>query len=124
MGAWRWRALFIGSVLCLAPVPGDVGGCGQPLQDLDPLVFFPSKKQFECERCTECAIGTATCQQACDQQSAFSLEFPAGCYPLVHDGEACLRAILEVSCSDVELLMSDEHPRAPTECNFCPAREP
>ena len=29
-------------VLALAPTPGDIGGCGQPVEELDRELFFAS----------------------------------------------------------------------------------
>jgi hypothetical protein len=110
---------FIALSFCAAPVPGDVGGCGQEAQELDPRTFFWSKQDIECEQCRACGIRTRACERACREELAQS-EFPKDCVPLVHDGEVCLRALLDGSCSDFESYMSDGEPTAPTECNFCP----
>jgi len=52
------------------------------------------------------------------------MSFPERCLPLVHDGEVCLRALLNASCGDYSQYMSDDSPTAPTECNFCPEPPP
>jgi hypothetical protein len=107
---------------CMAPVPGDVGGCGQEPQELDPETFFWSKQSLECEHCRDCGLSTAACERACGQQLVQSA-FPENCVPLVHDGEVCLRALDDGSCEDYRAFMSDVGPTVPTECNFCPPAE-
>ncbi len=112
--------LACGAVFCLAPTPGDIGGCGQTAQDLDPLAFFQSKQSIECTRCQECRIRTPACEGAC-AGAEVEQEFPEGCFPLVHDGTVCLRALTQASCEDHRAFVS-EPPSVPSECNFCPAR--
>lgn len=109
----------IAVVFCAGPVPGDVGGCGQDAQELDPETFFWTKQDIECRRCGECGIATKACQRACGDQLVQSA-FPEDCVPLVHDGEVCLRALDYGGCGDYEGYMSDVAPTTPTECNFCP----
>ena len=111
---------FIALAFCAAPVPGDVGGCGQEPQELDPTVFFWSLQSTQCERCRECELNTGACERACQETLAQS-EFPKDCVPLVHDGEVCLRAMQDGSCADFRSYMSDRSPTIPTECDFCPA---
>ncbi|HEU4578858.1 MAG TPA: hypothetical protein VFS67_11425 [Polyangiaceae bacterium] len=114
------RALLAALALfCLAPTPGDIGGCGQPARDLDPQVFFESQQAIECRRCEECSIRTRACEDACDAVPVPD-QFPDGCYPLVHDGTVCLRALTQSSCA-VHLEVMSDPPRVPSECNFCPA---
>lgn len=110
---------FIALAFCAAPVPGDVGGCGQAPQELDPETFFWSKQDTECQNCRDCQIATAACARACGELLVQS-EFPKDCAPLVHDGEVCLRALQLGSCDDFREYMSDRSPSIPTECNFCP----
>lgn len=111
------------TALCLAPTPGDIGGCGQTARDLDPDVFFNSKRSLECRRCRECSLRTPACELACDGEEEVPAEFPDGCYPLVHDGTVCLRKLTQSSCEDHAKVMG-EPPRVPSECNFCPSRGP
>lgn len=111
---------FVALAFCAAPVPGDVGGCGQEAQELDPETFFWSLQHYQCESCRECGLSTRACQRACDDELGQS-EFPEGCVPLVHDGEVCLRALQNGSCDDYGEYMSDTSPTIPTECDFCPA---
>ena len=118
---WRLLGTAFTVLLCAAPVPGDIGSCGQPVQRLDAERFFGAEKVVNCRRCGECALSTKTCARECDkkippQQSSF----PADCSPLVHDGEVCLRALLDASCDDYASYVADEAPEVPTECNFCP----
>jgi hypothetical protein len=120
-----WSKLAIGLLVllfCTAPTPGDVGGCGQQPQELDPPVFFASKRLADCRRCHDCGIETAACQRACDTTAPVPAEFPPGCLPLVHDGVVCLRALRYAACEDYFRYMSDVSPEVPTECNFCPER--
>lgn len=110
---------FLALAFCAAPVPGDVGGCGQDAQELDPETFFWSKQRSECERCQACEVGTKACARAC-QDTLVQSEFPRDCVPLVHDGEVCLRVLQAASCSELRTYMNDDAPSIPTECNFCP----
>jgi hypothetical protein len=124
----RSRARGLGLIgvvlLSLAPVPGDIGACGQPVQELDATKFFESKQAVDCERCDECGIDDKTCTAACDGFTPTSTAFPEGCVPVVHDGEVCLRALLYASCSDYGAYVADSRPTVPTECNFCPGVRP
>ena len=116
--------LALGAALCLAPTPGDIGGCGQAAQDLDPLAFFLSMQSVQCRRCEECRIRTAFCESVCssiEPGSQIPTEFPEGCFPLVHDGTVCLRALTQASCEDHREFAADP-PSVPSECNFCPER--
>lgn len=106
---------------CTAPTPGDIGGCGQRAEELDPELFFLAKAAEDCERCNECTLATAACSRACNRED-LPREFPADCLPLVHDGEVCLRALAAASCDAYESYVRDEDREVPTECNFCPER--
>ncbi|UQA56613.1 hypothetical protein [Polyangium aurulentum] len=111
----------IAAVLLLvvaAPTVGDIGSCGAPPDDLDPAKFFRAKAEVECERCVACDLATAACVRACNDPAQTELE--VGCYPLVHDGEACLDAIEASPCSTFETFVADQGASIPTECNFCP----
>lgn len=115
----RAALVAIGAIVTAAPTAGDIGSCGQEAVDLDPLKFFGTKQSIDCERCADCGIESAACDMACSPglvQSAF----PPGCYPLVHDGEVCLNALLSASCDEYESFMADGGGSVPTECNFCP----
>jgi hypothetical protein len=117
---WLKLALgFVALAFCMAPVPGDVGGCGQEAQELDPETFFWSKQSIECDHCRACDLGTAACERACGNELV-QRSFPSDCVPLVHDGEVCLRALDDGGCEDYRNYMSDLSPSVPTECNFCP----
>ncbi len=108
---------------CTAPTPGDVGGCGQRAEELDPELFFRAKAATDCERCNECTLATKTCSKACNEEELLRA-FPDDCLPLVHDGEVCLRALAAASCDDYERYVRDARREVPTECSFCPEREP
>lgn len=120
----RCAATVIAVLLCAAPVPGDIGSCGQPVQRLDAARFFSAKKVVDCRRCGECGIPSSLCAEACDRGAAPLDSFPAGCVPLVHDGEVCLRALLYASCDDYATYEDDGSPQVPTECDFCPRGAP
>lgn len=115
-------ALIVG-LFCAAPVPGDIGGCGQSLAPLDAPTFFASKKAVDCQRCVECGLDTDACRKACDPRQPITQSFPIDCNPLVHDGEVCLDALDAASCSDYAGYMNDQHPTVPSECDFCPLSE-
>lgn len=129
----RSRALrlvvMIVAMLCLAPTPGDIGGCGQTAEDLDPAVFFSTLAATDCRACQSCGFPSATCTQACDTKTPIPAAFSAGCAPLAHDGEVCLRRLQNDSCSVYQRYVADDEagkavpltsrPR-PSECQFCP----
>jgi hypothetical protein len=104
---------------CLAPTVGDVGGCAEASSPLDASRFFQVRAQTICQRCGDCGLSTRTCALDCAGDDV-PTAFPAGCAPVVHDGEVCVRAIESISCSDVTALVSAA-PITPTECDFCPA---
>lgn len=107
-------------VFCMAPTPGDIGGCGQSPDLLDAPTFFSNKKSTDCSRCKECELISDTCDHACDDDYPVATAFPKGCYPLVHDGEVCLRALRHASCDDYAAFAADSSPTTASECNFCP----
>jgi hypothetical protein len=108
------------ALLCAAPTPGDIGGCGQRAELLDPPIFFASKQRIDCVRCKECELDSLHCADACKRVPPAQRDFPEGCFPLVHDGEVCLRALRYASCDDYAGYVSDTQPTVPSECNFCP----
>ncbi len=75
-----------------APTAGDIGGCGQAENDLDPVKFFTAKQSVDCDRCQACAIPSNACKRACDPGLLFT-DFAPGCVPLEHDGEVCVDAL-------------------------------
>jgi len=93
-------------LFCTAPTPGDVGGCGQKPAELDPGTFFASKANIDCQRCQDCGLTRASCATACNSPESYPSTFPDDCVPLVHDGEVCLRALLNASCDDYASYMS------------------
>ena len=115
----RLGALGLLVLVCAAPTPGDVGGCGQKRQPLDEEVFFATKNAIECDRCNECGISTNRCTEACNADSG-GRRFPEECLPLVHDGEVCLRRLLDVGCDTFTEYVDDRTPAVPSECDFCP----
>jgi hypothetical protein len=126
LGAWLTRALsarlllcFVLLAFCAAPAPGDVGGCNQTAQELDPDAFFASKQSIDCERCLGCSLSSSSCDSACGAVPIKG-EFAEGCVPLVHDGEVCLRALQTASCKQYATFVRDQAPAVPTECDFCP----
>ncbi|MFZ5894131.1 MAG: hypothetical protein ACOY0T_23930 [Myxococcota bacterium] len=116
--ALRGVLAFVLLAFCAAPVPGDVGGCNQSPEELDPVAFFASKARLDCQRCEECGFDTQACTRAC--ANVYQSEFPKDCIPLVHDGEVCLRALAVATCGDYRDHVRDVAPTVPTECNFCP----
>lgn len=119
----RQRLILALSVLffCTAPTPGDVGGCGQAPKELDPEIFFAAKDDIDCTRCVECSFKSRICDRACNDRLSQDA-FAENCLPLVHDGEVCLRALLDASCDEYEAYVRDKFPEVPTECNFCPVK--
>lgn len=121
------RHLALGSLLvalCMAPTPGDVGGCGAPAIELGARGFFKAKREVDCRRCEECDVFTRLCAAACDPTVPTATRFEPGCLPVEHDGRVCLRALEAASCEDYAAFMDDGAPSVPTECNFCPAGGP
>jgi len=107
------------ALFAAAPTVGDVGSCGQKAEPLDATKFFAERLDDTCARCQECDLATRACVRACDKKLGRPTSFPAGCHPIVHDGEVCLRAIEALSCASFGDLVSDD-PIVPTECDFCP----
>jgi hypothetical protein len=104
----------------MAPTVGDIGSCGQSVDDLDAPTFFDLKSRTDCRRCQECGLAGKLCDRACNDLPQTSFSY--GCHPLVHDGEVCLRVLLHASCDDYASYMNDAAPAAPSECQFCPLR--
>jgi hypothetical protein len=119
--------LFLVIILLLfviAPTPGDIGGCGQEADLLDAPTFYVTKRSIDCRQCNDCGLVFTSCQDACDVYAPVPESFPVGCFPLVHDGEVCLRALTNATCGDYAKYV-DDNPASrstPTECNFCPTR--
>ncbi|EYF08009.1 hypothetical protein [Chondromyces apiculatus] len=113
------RLCLLLALFVAAPVAGDIGSCGQTPEDLDAFKFFAIKAQIDCVKCQECGLLTEACAQACAATPEDDA-FPAGCYPLAHDGEVCLNALDFAGCSAYAEYMADEGATTPTECNFCP----
>lgn len=113
------RVALVALLFTAAPTVGDIGSCGQSPDDLDPVKYFTAKETLDCERCRACDILTDACTRACEPALDLS-DFPSGCYPLVHDGEVCLRVLSASSCQEYAGFMADVAPTLPTECNFCP----
>lgn len=130
MSAFRARAAtaqklglaLIVLLFCMAPTPGDIGGCGQSPDLLDAPTFFANKKLIDCSRCDECGFDESACSKACTDEYPIATAFPKDCYPLVHDGEVCLRALRHASCDDYASYVDDFAPSTPSECNFCPEK--
>jgi hypothetical protein len=102
-----------------APTVGDIGSCKQPLVVLDETKFFTAKQGIDCQKCTDCGLVTNACKAACGKKLV-EVPFPKSCFPLVHDGEVCLRALEASGCSDYADFMADQGAIIPTECDFCP----
>jgi hypothetical protein len=115
----RLAVALLATLFCAAPVPGDVGGCGRAPSSLDATQFFDEKAALDCVRCTECEITSRACDVACDRD-AEPRSLPRGCDPLQHDGDVCLRRLVDATCDEYEAFLRDEAPETPTECNFCP----
>ena len=116
----RGLLMLFAVVFGMAPTVGDIGSCGQSVDDLDVPTFFGLKSQYDCQRCGECGLSRPLCDQACAGGEPATL--PPDCRPLVHDGEVCLNAILYASCDDFATYTDPVAPKAPSECQFCPAR--
>jgi hypothetical protein len=118
----RLTLALVALLFCAGPVPGDVGGCGKAPRSLDAAEFFDEKRALDCARCRECDVASEYCEATC-APDAERPELPRGCDPLQHDGDVCLRALLDASCDEYEAFLRDEAPETPTECNFCPRPE-
>ena len=110
-------ALF--ALMCMAPTPGDVGGCGTTPAELNVEDYAFARKSQDCERCRDCALTTHRCSRACDPNQPPDTALPTTCRPLVHDGEVCIRALHAASCGTYATYVSDTSPSQPSECDFC-----
>lgn len=115
----RRGVVMVLAILAAAPTAGDIGSCGQEVVVLDREKFFRAKEATDCEKCVACALTTKACTRACDKKLD-DVPFPADCFPLVHDGEVCLRKLEATSCDDYASFVADQGSTIPTECNFCP----
>ncbi len=114
--------LFVLLLFVAAPTAGDIGSCGQAIEELDPVKFFEGKRAIDCQKCTVCGLATQYCEEACFGDVTQG-SFDPDCYPLVHDGEVCLSALSATSCDEYAAYVDDVAPSVPTECNFCPLGE-
>jgi hypothetical protein len=94
------------------------------VQPLGAEPFFMAKKDIDCEKCHDCDFTTDYCKDACDTEAEVPSDFPAGCEPIVHDGEVCLNALEATGCGEYESYVRDKDPQAPNECRFCPEDMP
>jgi hypothetical protein len=115
------RLAVVAVFFLAAPVAGDVGSCSEPPAALDATKFFDEKQNVDCQRCLDCHLATNACAIACGMPRGGS--FPQGCFPLVHDGEACLDALGAASCAAYSGYVADQGATVPTECDFCPLRD-
>lgn len=118
----RTRSLgltLVALVFLAGPTAGDIGSCGQAVEELDPVKFFGQKKLVDCKQCVSCGFATQSCERACNDPPSES-SFPEDCFPLAHDGEVCLNALSAASCDEYAAFVDDAAPTIPTECNFCP----
>lgn len=113
----RLAAMLV--LVVAAPTVGDIGSCGEAPADLDAAAFFREKATVDCARCQECGFSSAACARACDPTQQ-PQSFPEGCYPIVHDGEVCLRALEAAACDTYAGFVADQGATISTECNFCP----
>ena len=112
-------AAALALVFGAGPTVGDVGGCGATVEPLDVSRFARARKTVDCDRCKECGLSSQRCRDACDPKVPSDVAFPARCFPLYHDGEVCLRALLAASCGDYALYVDDRSRYVPSECEFC-----
>jgi hypothetical protein len=113
----RLRPLWL-FVLLAAPTAGDIGSCGQKPVELDPEAFFQEKRSVDCDHCNRCGFDSKACTEACADKGPIA--FDVDCFPNVHDGEVCLRALRAAGCNEYAAYVADLAPTVPTECNFCP----
>ena len=109
--------------LLLATTPGDIGGCGDEVKDLDQVAFGQERKKLDCQQCRGCALETKRCTFACDESKQPGT-LPATCRPLERDGQVCLRALQTASCGDYAGFMNDTAPLTSSECEFCLGSNP
>ncbi len=117
---WAGPGAIVIALLAAAPTAGDIGSSCQPLVVLDHAKFFAAKQSVDCEKCMACALTSNACTAACGKKPV-APAFPKDCFPLVHDGEVCIRALSDASCADYALFVADQGAIIPTECDFCPA---
>jgi hypothetical protein len=109
--------------LLLATTPGDIGGCGEEVKDLDQVAFAKERKNLDCQRCQDCVLWTRRCDVACDEAKQPSA-LPTTCRPLERDGQVCIRALEDATCAEYATFVSDGAPLTPSECEFCVGATP
>ena len=112
-------AALLALIFGAAPTVGDVGSCGSSATALDIPTFAAQRKALDCDRCAHCGFVTQTCQRACNPSLPSDVSIPSTCFPLAHDGQVCLDALLATSCSRYAAFISDTAPTQPSECQFC-----
>ena len=123
MSGPRKGHLMLAAVLAVifgaGPTVGDVGGCGATVEPLDARAFARARKKVDDQRCFECGLSSERCKEAHNPKAASDVAFPPRCFPLYHDGEVCLNALLSASCADYALYVDDQVRYVPSECEFC-----
>jgi len=112
------------AVLCMAPTPGDIGGCGDAPTEVPASRYAAARKRLECDRCGSCGVVNARCERACNPKVPSDVALPVTCRPLTHDVDVCLRALVTSSCSTFAAAVDDDAPISPSECLFCREGEP
>lgn len=115
----RTGVVAILGLLCMAPTPGDIGGCGGEIEALDLTAFAHARKDEDCRRCGECGITSARCARACDPDIGPETVVHGACLPLHRDGVVCLRALRAASCDAYATYVDEQAPVTPSECAFC-----
>lgn len=113
--------LFVLAVLCLAPAPGNTGGCGDDVSDegADFVEFCLRSRSFACLR--NQARGEEDDVQTCvdaAQESCEAIGFwPAACEPVprVRETDACIDTLRR--SDNLDLRLSEQ---AVEECRLCP----
>lgn len=118
-GAGLGFVVAVLGLLCMAPTPGDIGGCGDAPTEIPSSRYVAARKRLECDRCGSCGIVNARCERACNPKVASDVALPVTCRPLVHDVDVCLRALITASCSTFAAAVDDDAPISPSECLFC-----
>lgn len=124
MSRARTGLLIFALVFAVGPAPGEVGGCGDVIEETDALQFCIDVMTYNCVRCQ--GRGVIADEPAC--QSARTTICESAAWPIIPGSEPvefCQPNIIQTdACIDqLSVVANVTVPQSEIEqCNVCPAR--